>query len=99
MAGGIDPVLPNMGSLSLSLCLILQAVLWLVLCDLVVCTDDSDCGGSKRGKCNEKKHCECRERFTGPTCLAYVGFYDHEDVEVVPPFQCKLHQPEETCSF
>jgi hypothetical protein len=42
MAGGIDPVLPNMGSLSLSLCLILQAVLWLVLCDLVVCTDDSD---------------------------------------------------------
>lgn len=64
-----------------------------------VCTDDNDCGSSKRGTCNEKKRCDCRERFTGPTCLAYVGFYDHEDVEVVPPFQCKSDHPQRLVSF
>lgn len=53
------------------------------------CNDDNDCGGHNKGTCTEKKHCECLEEFTGPSCLAHAGFYDHEDVEVLPPFHCK----------
>jgi beta-glucan synthesis-associated protein KRE6 len=64
-----------------------------------VCEDDRDCGGDKKdsisghprpqGICNDKKHCECLAGYTGPTCLAYDGYYDQEDVIVTPPFQCK----------
>ncbi|KAI2498624.1 Beta-glucan synthesis-associated protein (SKN1) [Fragilaria crotonensis] len=54
------------------------------------CSDDNDCGGPNKGTCTEKKHCECLEEFTGPSCLAHAGFYDHEDVEVLPPFHFDL---------
>ena len=55
-----------------------------------ICSDNNDCGGDIHGGlCNEKKRCACNDGFTGPTCLAYAGFYDNEDVEVIPPFHCK----------
>jgi hypothetical protein len=34
----------------------------------------NSCGGVTRGTCNRKNSCECEEGWTGPHCLAAVGF-------------------------
>jgi len=48
-----------------------------------VCTNSTDCGGEEMGFCNFRMVCECFEGFTGPTCLAYDGFYDFEVSSVI----------------
>lgn len=40
------------------------------------CTSNADCGGAKRGICNSKQFCHCKQESTGPHCLAHDGFYD-----------------------
>ena len=42
------------------------------------CTSHADCGGQKRGICNSRQLCHCKEGWTGPHCLAHHGFYDFE---------------------
>jgi len=43
-------------------------------------SDDSNgrdsCGGPKRGTCTSNGMCECLEGWTGPHCLASVGYDD-----------------------
>lgn len=39
------------------------------------CTSSTDCGGAKRGICSAKQFCQCKDRATGPHCLAHDGFY------------------------
>jgi hypothetical protein len=41
------------------------------------CDSNDDCGGVTNGLCHER-YCLCEEGFTGPTCLAYDGFYLNE---------------------
>lgn len=50
------------------------------------CINDSDCGGLTNGACTERGECMCHETFTGPTCLAHNGFYDHENRVKLPNF-------------
>ena len=40
------------------------------------CYNDTYCGSSKRGRCTEKL-CSCKEGYTGPRCLSYLGFDDN----------------------
>lgn len=54
---------------------------------------NDSCGGVERGVCTEDQVCECKEGWTGPNCLAAVGYDDIvwdepdtlQDVGFVPP--------------
>ena len=39
-------------------------------------TGRDSCGGEERGTCTSGGVCECKEGWTGPHCLASVGFDD-----------------------
>lgn len=43
-----------------------------------VCTKNNDCGKPPIGVCSSSGVCRCAENFTGPHCLAHVGYYDFE---------------------
>lgn len=43
------------------------------------CTANSECGGGGvHGHCSDRGFCVCSKNFTGPSCLAHAGFYDHQ---------------------
>jgi hypothetical protein len=56
------------------------------------CTANKDCGGIMHGKCTDRGLCKCSEMFTGPSCLAYDGWYDHENRVRIPKFSRKCRQ-------
>ena len=45
------------------------------------CKKSKDCGGPKHGACTTKSVCECKEGWTGPTCLAHDGYNEGEHAE------------------
>eukprot|EP00549_Striatella_unipunctata_P000631 CAMPEP_0118686936 /NCGR_PEP_ID=MMETSP0800-20121206/8095_1 /TAXON_ID=210618 ORGANISM="Striatella unipunctata, Strain CCMP2910" /NCGR_SAMPLE_ID=MMETSP0800 /ASSEMBLY_ACC=CAM_ASM_000638 /LENGTH=552 /DNA_ID=CAMNT_0006584047 /DNA_START=390 /DNA_END=2048 /DNA_ORIENTATION=- len=48
-------------------------------CDPLATGESSpSCGGTRRGKCSPSRVCECNHDWTGPHCLASVGYYDIE---------------------
>ena len=47
-----------------------------------LCSSDLECGGKKRGRCNEDGVCECNEAFAGSSCLSHFGFDDHKYSEI-----------------
>jgi len=49
-----------------------------------VCQHDKDCGGDYHGSCSKKGFCTCNVGFTGPMCLAYVGFDDDPFIVTQP---------------
>lgn len=42
------------------------------------CRENSDCGPSRNGYCSSRGVCVCKDKFTGPTCLAHAGVYENE---------------------
>ena len=57
------------------------------------CTANSQCGGGVHGHCSDRGFCICSKNFTGPTCLAHAGFYDHESsLDTSVELGCKLQR-------
>ncbi len=44
------------------------------------CTENSQCGGKRRGICSDRGFCTCTQNFTGPSCLAHAAFYNEESI-------------------
>lgn len=45
-----------------------------------LCRENDDCGFNRKGYCSSQGFCVCKEKFTGPNCLAHSGFYLNESV-------------------
>ena len=54
------------------------------------CRDSNDCGSNKNGYCSSRGLCVCKDKYTGPTCLAHAGLYTNESLSYEESkFGCK----------
>jgi len=45
-----------------------------------LCRENDNYGCNRIGYCSSQGFCVCKEKFTGPTCLAHSGFYLNESI-------------------
>mmetsp|Transcript_14406 Transcript_14406/g.31573 ORF Transcript_14406/g.31573 Transcript_14406/m.31573 type:complete len:421 (+) Transcript_14406:948-2210(+) len=54
----------------------------------MACTDNKDCGGElNRGICDTENSCQCFTGYTGPSCLANVGYNDIPNKRKILPVE------------
>jgi beta-glucan synthesis-associated protein KRE6 len=70
-----------------------------VQCGGAPCTSHADCGGQKKGVCNSKQICHCKEGWTGPHCLAHQGTYDFNATTPSKSFDSKFASSVATSAF